>query len=175
MTFIKWLSKHQHLWCVLGQMEQISTAPKAWRSHVPCLRGLAQGVEQTQHFWHGPFFNLGDANTVSSRPGLWVPAKLFWDRYPPVRTQSPGTVHWSNLRFFMVSDDSQISGLLHVFWLFFFNIYFLAVSGLMGSLVVACRLSCPTALGILIPSPGIEPTSPALQGEFLTTGSPGKP
>ena len=58
-----------------------------------CLRGLAQGVEQTQHFWHEPFFNLGDANTVSSRPGLWVPVKLFWDRYAPVRTQSPGTMH----------------------------------------------------------------------------------
>ena len=69
-------------------MEQISLAPKAWRSHVPCplcLRGLAQGVEQTQHFWHEPFLNLEDANTVSSRPGVWVPAKLFWDRYPPVR------------------------------------------------------------------------------------------
>ena len=57
-----------------------------------CLRGLAQEVEQTQHFWHEPFFNLGDANTVSSRPGLWGPVKLFgvvtllWGR-------SPGTVH----------------------------------------------------------------------------------
>ena len=91
--------------------------------------------------------------------------------------QSPGTVHWSNLRFFVVSEDSQISGLLHVLGLlFFFLIYiYLAVFGLMGSVVVACRLSCHTALGILIPSPGIEPASPALQGEFLTTGPPGKP
>ena len=60
------------------------------------------------------------------------------------------------------------------FFVFLILIY-LAVSGLMGSLVVACRLSCPTALGILIPSPEIEPMSPALQGEFLTTGPPGKP
>ena len=45
----------------------------------------------------------------------------------------------------------------------------------MGSLVVACRLSCHTALGILIPSPGIEPVSSALQGEFLTTRPPEKP
>ena len=54
-------------------MEQISLAPKAWQSRVLCplcLRGLAQGVEQTQHFWHEPLFNLGDANAVSSRPGL---------------------------------------------------------------------------------------------------------
>ena len=30
------------------------------------------------------------------------------------------------------------------------------------------------ACGILVPRPGIEPSSPALQGRFLTTGSPGK-
>ena len=28
---------------------------------------------------------------------------------------------------------------------------------------------------VLVPQPGIEPTSPALEGEFLTTGLPGKP
>ena len=32
----------------------------------------------------------------------------------------------------------------------------------------------PVASGILVPWPGIEPTSPALEGEFLTTGPPGK-
>ena len=30
------------------------------------------------------------------------------------------------------------------------------------------------AYGILVPQPGIEPTSPALQSEFLTTRPPGK-
>ena len=35
-------------------------------------------------------------------------------------------------------------------------------------------LSCPAAFGILVPQPGIEPVIPALQGEFLTTGLPGK-
>ena len=30
------------------------------------------------------------------------------------------------------------------------------------------------ACGILVPQPGIEPTSPALEGEVLTTGPPGK-
>ena len=43
-----------------------------------------------------------------------------------------------------------------------------------GSVVAACRLSCPTACGILVPRPGIEPASPALEGGFLTTGPPGK-
>ena len=44
------------------------------------------------------------------------------------------------------------------------------------SLVVArgLRLSCPVACGILVPRPGIEPMSSALEGGFLTTGPPGK-
>ena len=35
-------------------------------------------------------------------------------------------------------------------------------------------LSCPVACGILVPQPGIEPASPALEGGFFTTGPPGK-
>ena len=38
----------------------------------------------------------------------------------------------------------------------------------------ACRLSCPTACGILVSQPEIEPSSPALEGGFLTTGPPRK-
>ena len=34
---------------------------------------------------------------------------------------------------------------------------------------------CPAARGILVPWPGIEPVSPALEGRFFTTGPPGKP
>ena len=40
---------------------------------------------------------------------------------------------------------------------------------------VAHGLNCSAACGILVPPPGIEPESPALQGGFLTTGPPGKP
>ena len=43
-----------------------------------------------------------------------------------------------------------------------------------GLVVAARRLSCFTACGILVPQPGIKPTSPALEGRFLTTGPPGK-
>ena len=43
-----------------------------------------------------------------------------------------------------------------------------------GSVVVAHGLSCPEACRILVPRPGIEPTFPALEGGFLTTGPPGK-
>ena len=35
-------------------------------------------------------------------------------------------------------------------------------------------LSCPLACGILVPQPGIQPASPALEGRFLTPGPPGK-
>ena len=42
-------------------------------------------------------------------------------------------------------------------------------------LVGACGLSCPAACEILVLWPGIKPGSPALEGEFLTTGPPGKP
>ena len=45
----------------------------------------------------------------------------------------------------------------------------------MGSLAVACRLGCPVACGILVPWPGIKPTSPALEGRFLITGHRGSP
>ena len=43
-----------------------------------------------------------------------------------------------------------------------------------SSVVVAHRLSCPTAREILVPQPGIERASPALEGRFFTTGPPGK-
>ena len=43
-----------------------------------------------------------------------------------------------------------------------------------SSLVGARVSSCSVACGILVPWPGLEPQTPALQGGFSTTGSPGK-
>ena len=43
-----------------------------------------------------------------------------------------------------------------------------------GFVVVALVPACSVACGISVPWPGIEPASPALRGEFLTTGPPGK-
>ena len=45
----------------------------------------------------------------------------------------------------------------------------------MGSVVEAHGLSCPTACGVLVPRPGIEPTSPALEGRFLSMDHQGSP
>ena len=42
------------------------------------------------------------------------------------------------------------------------------------SLFVVRGLSCPMECGILVPQSGIEPTSLALEGRFLTTGPRGK-
>ena len=42
------------------------------------------------------------------------------------------------------------------------------------SLAGAHGLSCPVARRILVPQPGIQPTSPAMEGRFLATGPPGK-
>ena len=43
-----------------------------------------------------------------------------------------------------------------------------------GSVVAARGISCPATCGIFVRQPGIESTSPALEGGFLTTGPPGK-
>ena len=43
-----------------------------------------------------------------------------------------------------------------------------------ASLVMAYRLSCLGPCEILDPCPGMESLSPALEGTFLTTGSPAK-
>ena len=68
---------------------------------------------------------------------------------------------------------------------FFFIFIYLAVLGLhhvmlnpsfgrADPLIVTHRLSCPATCWILVPWPGIEPASLALQGRFLTTGPPGR-
>ena len=44
----------------------------------------------------------------------------------------------------------------------------------MSSVVAVQGLRCLGACGILVPQPGIEPSSPALDDGFLTTGLLGK-
>ena len=52
--------------------------------------------------------------------------------------------------------------------------YDAGVTDRVGSVVAAHGLSCTAACGILVPRPGIEPVSPALEGGFFTTAPPGK-
>ena len=42
------------------------------------------------------------------------------------------------------------------------------------SVFESCRFSCPRSCGILVPGPGVESVSPALEGRFLSTELPGK-
>ena len=56
----------------------------------------------------------------------------------------------------------------------FVVVHGLFLSGTRASLVMVHGLSCPELCEILITWSGIEPTSPALEGRFLTTGPPGK-
>ena len=80
-----------------------------------------------------------------------------------------------------------IKEFLYVFFFkkFFFNFIYLVLAALgfscsrlalcfdtLASLAAALGLSCPGACGILVPHSGIEPTSTALEGRFLTTGPP---
>ena len=44
----------------------------------------------------------------------------------------------------------------------------------MGSFIVVCGLPPSCGIQALVPQPSIEPTSPALEGVFLTIGPPGK-
>ena len=64
----------------------------------------------------------------------------------------------------MQLQELQRSGFLVVIW---------TLEG-EGSVFMLCMLNCSEACGILVPQPEIEPMSPALQGEFFTTGPPGK-
>ena len=63
-------------------------------------------------------------------------------------------------------------------YLFKYVVICLDASGLScstwASLIVAHGLSCPTACGILVLQPGVEPVSPALEGRVSTTELPKK-
>ena len=61
-----------------------------------------------------------------------------------------------------------------VFCLFCFKFIFIGVSLIYNVVLEDFVGPCREACGILIPQPGVQPTVPALQGGFLTTGPPEK-
>ena len=73
--------------------------------------------------------------------------------------------NWTNYQLYGID-------LLFLTFIYFLNLVALGLGWqkLTGSVSVLLRLSCSAACGILLPHPGIEPMSPALQGRFLTTG-----
>ena len=55
-----------------------------------------------------------------------------------------------------------------------FSSWGMRAPGYAGQVVAAPGLSCPSAYGVLVPLPGIQPSPTALEGRFLTSGLPGK-
>ena len=68
----------------------------------------------------------------------------------------------------------SFNDVLKFFNLFYFWQCWVFIMACRLSSIVALGLSCPVACGILVPQPRIEHVSPALKGEFLTTGPPRK-
>ena len=98
-----------------------------------------------------------------------------WCLLYPMGTESPGETVKHKLQG---STLDSLHHSLHIGICIFLKIYLnLSASGLSCStqgLSSWCEgLSCPTC-GILVPQPGTELTSLALEGRFLTTGPPGK-
>ena len=78
---------------------------------------------------------------------------------------------------FFFSFGCTGSLLQHVgFWLWFVGSWSSGAqqSQHKGSWVEVLWLHCPAAHGILLPPPGTEPMTSALEGRLLTTGPPGK-
>lgn len=119
--------------------------------------------------------------------GIYIPIYLS----PP-----PSSLHSPIFFLFQVNLASShilpcpTTNLQYFFQIFIYLIVYLAALGLrdmrsslchVGSTVEVRGLSscgtwapefvsCPTSCGILVPSSGIKPMTPALQGEFLITG-----
>ena len=134
-----------------------------------------------------------------SNPGL---RHCRWILHQLSHKGSPRTLEWVAYPFFRESSRprnrtgvSCIAGGFFTNWaireaqnMYVFNCirsslghagYFVEAHGLSSYatwafIVAAGWFCCSVACGILVSQPGIEPTSPALQGRFLTTAPPGK-
>ena len=75
--------------------------------------------------------------------------------------------------FFLILPKSSNFTVGNNSTVFFWLCWIFTVAGQL-SLVAHAGLVAPAACGIIVPQPGIELASPALKGDFLTTGPPGK-
>ena len=87
-------------------------------------------------------------------------------------------VFWGFWFSYVVSYAAKFCNLANVLsrrsvsFLFLYLFIYLAAMGLscvLQDLLLRCGYSCSTACGILVPWPGMEPASPALQGGFWAT------
>ena len=125
----------------------------------------------------------------SSRPKDWthILCLLYWElgslpltppgkSFPSQTQEQFPTYNWLNLRKDILLQDKTQENIWQRRMTSFLFCFCCAGSSLQqaGSAVAAGRLGCPTARGILVSRPGLELASFALQGRFLTTGSPEK-
>ena len=108
------------------------------------------------------------AHQVNYELVLWQ-SDPSWAVPAPGQSQS-GNEHLEEVRLLLSAQ------LLSPFkWLFVWLHRVLVVAlgifrcGMQASLVTVRVPRCPTACGILVPQPGVEPASPALEGGVLTT------
>ena len=113
------------------------------------------------------------AHQVNYELVLWQ-SDPSWAVPAPGQSQS-GNEHLEEVRLLLSAQ------LLSPFkWLFVWLHRVLVVAlgifrcGMQASLVTVRVPRCPTACGILVPQPAIDPVSLSLAGRFSTTGPPGK-
>ena len=83
-------------------------------------------------------------------------------------------IFYSNFKFVSMYLSYFLIVLFIHFWLHWVLVAALRIFIVVRSFSCGAGLSCSWANGSLVSGPGIEPLSPTLEGEFLTTGPPGK-
>ena len=88
----------------------------------------------------------------------------------------PPTQEWLHLNFAVTAVETQSPNhwTTTKFPFFFFFKFIFKILAELGLCSTQASFSCLVICGILVPQPGIDPVSTALQGGFLTTGPPGK-
>ena len=108
------------------------------------------------------------AHQVNYELVLWQ-SDPSWAVPAPGQSQS-GNEHLEEVRLLLSAQPLSPFKWLFV-WLHRVLVVALGIfrCGMQASLVTVRVPRCPTACGILVPQPGVEPASPALEGGVLTT------
>ena len=116
--------------------------------------------------------------------GTWTPSSLTWDRTDTHCFRWQSLNHWPPLTLMCFFPGQWLSNELFFVFFFKFFFFFLMWNILKSLLSLSKYCFCfmfrfvlewgCEACGILVPRPGIDPTSLVLEGEVPTTGPPGK-
>ena len=167
-------------WILYGLSHQGSPTILEWVAY-PSSRGSSQPRDRTQvSRIVGGFFTIW-ATRKSKNIGVGNLSLL--QRIFPAQELNQGFLQCRRILYQLSYQGSLHFILLLFIWLrrvlvvacvIFLVVCGLSSCGTWAPVVAACQLSFPVVCGILVPQPGIEPASPALEGRFLTTLPPGK-